>query len=163
MLINSMRAAILTAIFATAARVRAAPPSHLALHLPRVEGLKPGLGPRPEIVGDPASWLDSGIGRAGVRLAAERLDQHARLIHASPSSPLCRWPARGLPVNAQGTKTFPDSLSLVGWKGYFFSIWASNLIAEGLKSTFLTNWAASAAPCSRSMPESSHSTDSGPW
>src|SRR5690606_10948624 len=38
---------------------------------------------------------------------------------------------------------------------------ASNRRPLGAKSTFLQNWAASAAPASRSMPESSHSTDSG--
>ena len=39
---------------------------------------------------------------------------------------------------------------------------ASNAIADGLKSIFRTNAAASAAPCSRSIRLSSHSTESGP-
>ena len=42
------------------------------------------------------------------------------------------------------------------------SNWASKAMAEGLKSIFRTNAAASAAPCSRSIRLSSHSTDSGP-
>ena len=38
----------------------------------------------------------------------------------------------------------------------------SNCRLLGAKSRFFTNRAASAAPCSRSMPQSSHSTESGP-
>lgn len=39
---------------------------------------------------------------------------------------------------------------------------ASKAICEGSKFIFLTNSSASFAPCSRSMPQSSHSTDRGP-
>jgi hypothetical protein len=39
---------------------------------------------------------------------------------------------------------------------------ASNATPLGSKSSFFTNSHASRAPCSRSMPMSSHSTDSGP-
>ena len=46
---------------------------------------------------------------------------------------------------------------------YFrLSIASSNLIFEGMKSIFFTNSNAFRAPYSRSMPESSHSTESGP-
>ena len=39
---------------------------------------------------------------------------------------------------------------------------ASKATFDGSKSTFLQNWHDSRAPCSRSMPLSSHSTDNGP-
>ena len=45
---------------------------------------------------------------------------------------------------------------------YYFSNDASKAISEGGKSILLTNAHASVAPCSRSMPLSSHSTDNGP-
>ncbi len=46
--------------------------------------------------------------------------------------------------------------------GYSSPKAASNATVEGSKSTLRTNSQASAAPCSRSMPLSSHSTESGP-
>ena len=46
--------------------------------------------------------------------------------------------------------------------GRYFSNPASKAMAEGLKSMPLTNLSDSAAPCSRSIPLSSHSTESGP-
>ena len=48
------------------------------------------------------------------------------------------------------------------WAAYFLSNAASKACAEGLKSTLRTNSQASVAPCSRSIPPSSHSTESGP-
>ena len=39
---------------------------------------------------------------------------------------------------------------------------ATKAIEEGSKSSFLKNLQASAAPCSRTIPLSSHSTDMGP-
>ena len=64
----------------------------------------------------------------------------------------------------------------VGWKPrsvtcYITKLWktppyssnaASNATVDGSKSASLTNSHDSRAPCSRSMPESSHSTESGP-
>src|SRR5580692_1407064 len=45
---------------------------------------------------------------------------------------------------------------------YYFANAESKASFEGSKSTFLQNWAASFAPASRFMPESSHSTERGP-
>ena len=45
---------------------------------------------------------------------------------------------------------------------FFFSNAASNATLLGVKSSFFTNSHASRAPCSRSMPPSSHSTLRGP-
>ena len=52
------------------------------------------------------------------------------------------------------------------WSGVRYSDWvkaASKAIREAVRSVRRTKASASGAPCSRSMPLSSHSIDSGPW
>src|SRR5207302_10422478 len=56
-----------------------------------------------------------------------------------------------------------SSVSLWFNRHYFFANCASNASSLGLKSRRLVKAQASAAPCSRSMPLSSHSMERGPW
>ena len=78
----------------------------------------------------------------------------------SPRMPKCRqkWHRGGLVV-APMVVEFKLGAR---FEQYYFAKAESKASFEGSKSTFLQNWAASLAPASRSMPESSHSTERGP-
>ena len=53
-------------------------------------------------------------------------------------------------------------LSVCAFPQCYLSNTESKAICDGSKLIFLTNSSASFAPCSRSIPQSSHSTDRGP-
>ncbi len=78
----------------------------------------------------------------------------------SSGGPAARRYAAGRRLPSRGGRPciVPPSRAL----RYRFSNAASKAVPEGAKSASFTNAQASRAPCSRSMPASSHSTESGP-